>query len=181
MNQINSDIELVNQANKGDATAFAALLERHYDLIYRVALRTVANAADAEDIAQDVCIALPQKLASFQGKAKLTTWLYQITLNQCRDFMRRHASVQKKHHDFIEVNALFQDANQQQQKALEWAYAAIHTLKEPLRETAILVVAEGLSHAEAATILGIRESTVSWRMMQVKKKLKAREQAKVGQ
>jgi len=175
-----SDLELVTQANTGNAAAFAELLERHYDLLYRIALRTVGNPQDAEDIVQDVCVALPKKLTSFQGKSKLTTWLYQVTLNQCRDFMRRTASSDKKHHDFIAANALLHAANEQQKKALEWAYAAISSLSEPLHETAILVVAEGLNHAEAAEILGIKESTVSWRMMQVKMKLKAREKVEAG-
>lgn len=180
MNVMKSDTKLVIEANNGNATAFAELLERHYDLLYRVALRTVGNQQDAEDIAQDVCVALPKKLSSFQGKSKLTTWLYQITLNQCRDFMRRTVSADKKHHDFIEANALLHAANEQQQKALIWAYTAINYLSEPLRETAILVVAEGLNHAEVAEILGIKESTVSWRMMKVKMKLKAREKAEAG-
>ena len=171
-----SDTELVAQANTGEATAFAELLERHYALIYRIAYRTLGNQQDAEDIAQDVCVALPKKLLSFQGKSKFTTWLYQVTLNQCRDFMRKQASKYKSQTDYIEVAALHSAENEQQKKALEWAYQAIDSLSEPLRETAILVVAEGLNHAETADILGIKESTVSWRMMEVKKMLKAREQ-----
>ncbi len=178
---LKSDIDLVNEANEGDATAFAELLTRHYDLIYRVAFRSMSNQQDAEDIAQDVCVALPKKLASFQGKSKLTTWLYQITLNQCRDLMRKNASSQKTQADFIDVYEMNNLENEQRRKTVEWAYNAIDYLTEPLRETALLVVAEGLNHAETAEILGIKESTVSWRMMEVKKKLKVREKADVGE
>jgi RNA polymerase sigma-70 factor (ECF subfamily) len=180
MNTIPSDTELVNKANNADATAFATLLERHYDLLYRVALRTVGNPQDAEDIAQDICLALPKKLMSFQGRSKFTTWLYQVTLNQCRDFMRYTASTAKKHQDFIEVNALFSAESAAQKKALKWVYSAINSLTEPLRETAILVVIEGLQHAEVAEIIGVKESTVSWRMMKVKMKLKAHEKIAGG-
>ena len=91
---------MVGRANSGDAAAFATLLERHYDLIYRLAYRILGNQQDAEDIAQDVCVLLPKKLASFQGNAKFTTWLYQITLNTCRDFMRRSMSSQKLYVDY---------------------------------------------------------------------------------
>jgi RNA polymerase sigma-70 factor (ECF subfamily) len=180
MNTINSDTELINRANNADAIAFAMLLERHYDLLYRVALRNVGNPQDAEDIAQDICLALPKKLASFQGGSKFTTWLYQITLNQCRDFMRRSARSARKHQDFIEVSTIFSAENTAQKKALKWAYSAISSLTEPLRETAVLVVIEGLTHAEVAQILEIKESTVSWRMMKVKIKLKAREKVTGG-
>ena len=180
MIEIKSDSELVKLANSGEATAFTELLERHYDLIYRLAFRTLGNQQDAEDIAQDVCISLPKKLASFQGKSKLTTWLYQITLNQCRDLIRKNVSSQKTQLAFIDVHKLNLANNEHQQKIVEWAYKAIGFLTEPWRETALLVVAEGLNHAEAAEILGIKESTVSWRMMEVKKKLKEREKMEAG-
>ena len=180
MSEFKSDKELVEAANNGQATAFSALLERHYDLIYRVAFRSLGNQQDAEDIAQDVCIALPKKLTSFQEKSKLTTWLYQITLNQCRDLMRKNLSSQKTQSAFIDIHEMHLADNEQQQKIVEWAYNAINFLTEPWRETALLVVAEGLNHAETAEILGIKESTVSWRMMEVKKKLKAREKMEAG-
>lgn len=175
-----SDNELVKQANSGEATAFAELLKRHYDLIYRVAFRTLANQQDAEDIAQDVCVSLPKKLTSFQGKSKLTTWLYQITLNKCRDLIRKNVSSQKTQSAFMDVYEINHSENEQQRKIVEWAYNAIEFLTEPWRETALLVVAEGLNHAETAEILGIKESTVSWRMMEVKKKLREREKVEAG-
>lgn len=177
MTEIKSDFELVKEANNGETAAFAELLGRHYDLIYRLAFRTLGNQQDAEDTAQDICISLPKKLTSFQGKSKFTTWLYQITLNQCRDLMRKSTSSQRMMSDFSEISVLQTYQNEEHRKAVEWAYNAIDYLTEPWRETALLVVAEGLTHAETAEILGIKESTVSWRMMEVKEKLKAREEA----
>jgi len=175
MIQTISDFELIEAANNGQTSAFSALLERYYDLIYRVALRTLGNTQDAEDISQDVCVDLANKLASFQGKSKFSTWLYQITLNKCRDFMRSKEASRKTQRDYSEVFSSHQQVNESRREALEWAYLAIDRLTEPLRETAILVVAEGLNHAEAAEILLVKESTVSWRMMEVKKKLKEHE------
>lgn len=175
-----SDHILVGRANSGDAAAFATLLERHYDLIFRLAYRILRNQQDAEDLAQDVCVALPNKLISFQGNAKFTTWLYQITLNTCRDFMRHNVSCQKVYADYTHVNQIRNDTQlQKSQDALE-AYRLIATLQNDLRETALLIVAEGLNHAEAAQILGIKESTVSWRMMKVKEKLSVRVQRAAG-
>lgn len=176
MNEIKSDIELIEAINQGDAIAFTALLERHYDLIYRVAFRTLFNQQDAEDVAQDISIALPKKLQSFQGKSKLTTWLYQITLNQCRDLMRKSSRSKSMMADFSEINVLQTFQNEEHRKAVEWAYNSIDYLTEPWRETTLLVVAEGLTHAEAAEVLDIKESTVSYRMMEVREKLKAREE-----
>jgi len=168
-----SDNELAAQANAGNRAAFSVLLERHYDLIYRLAFRLLANHSDAEDLAQDICIALPKKLKSFHGKSKLTTWLYQVTLNSGRDFLRRRTSIQKLHNEFADVESLHKAADSERQKNIEWAYSAINTLSDDLRETALLVVAEGLNHAQAAEILAIKEATVSWRMMKIRQHLKA--------
>ena len=59
-------------------------------------------------------------------------------------------------------------------RKVAWLYRVIAELEETLRETALLVLAEALSHAEAAKILGCAESTVSWRMHEVRKLLKQR-------
>ena len=56
------DDELAIKAASGDAQAFQLLLEGHYDRIYRLAFRFFGNQADAEDITQDVCLALPKKI-----------------------------------------------------------------------------------------------------------------------
>ncbi len=56
---------------------------------------------------------------------------------------------------------------------LRWLYLALDRLDRGLKETALLILAEELSHREAGEVLGIKESTVSWRMHEVKKKLKA--------
>ncbi len=168
-----SDHALVEKANGGDSAAFSTLLERHYDLIYRLAYRMLGNQQDAEDITQDVCVALPQKLRKFKGHAKLTTWLYQVTVNTCRDFIRRNVTAQRTHHDFAQIDEMHKDTQAQRRERAALAYQMIDTLEESLRETALLVVAEGLNHAEVAEILDIKESTVSWRMLKVRENLSA--------
>lgn len=176
-----NDNELAAQANAGNGAAFSTLLERHYDLIYRLAYRMLSNRQDAEDLAQDICVALPKKLKSFRGKSKLTTWLYQVTMNSARDFLRRRLTIARIHTEFIDVDALQKAADKQRQKDVEWAYSAINTLPDDLRETAMLVVAEGLNHAEAASILEIKEATVSWRMMKLRDHLKALALSEAGE
>lgn len=175
-----SDHELVIQANAGEAAAFAALLERHYDLIYRLAYRMLGNQQDAEDITQDVCVALPKKLNSFSGRSKLTTWLYQVTVNSCRDFQRRCVSKQQAHADYSLLSEIRNDTQAQRKQDAVLAYQMINTLGDDLRETALLVVAEGLNHAEAAEVLDIKESTVSWRMLKVRENLSALVQRGAG-
>ena len=169
--QTTADSELVARANGGDAGAFSALLERHYDTIFRIALRSLANRQDAEDITQDICVSLARKIASFKGKSRFSTWLYQITMNACRDYRRRAHTRERSHAEYHEISMLRDQLQKQRAKDAEWAYAAIDTLSDSLRETALLVVAEGLNHAEAGEVLGISESTVSWRMLKIREEL----------
>src|SRR3954468_21764031 len=75
-----------------DRAAFEALLRRHYDRIHGLAWQLTGSRADADDIAQDVCCALVEKLGSFRGEARFTTWLTGITFNACRDMKRRRRS-----------------------------------------------------------------------------------------
>ncbi len=168
-----SDNELAAQAAKGDAVAFRALLERHYDSVYRIAYRFIANREDAEDIAQEVCAALAKKLRSFNGQAKFTTWLYRVVVNATRDMQRKHITAEKVTATYGELADLARGEQKQAQDDIDWLYEMLANVGADLRETAILVLAEGQSHAEAAEILDIKESTVSWRMHELKKKLKA--------
>ena len=77
-----TDDDLVSLATQGNRAAFEALLRRHYDLMHRVAWRMTGSQTDAQDICQDVCCALVERIASFRGEAKFTTWLVGIVRNE---------------------------------------------------------------------------------------------------
>ena len=91
---MNSDSTLVQKAATGDRAAYQLLLERHYDMIYRVAYRFTGHAQSAEDVAQDVCVSLVDKLKSFRGDSAFSTWIYRIIVNACRDMQRKQSSHQ---------------------------------------------------------------------------------------
>ena len=84
-----SDEDLARAAAKGDADAFASLLARHYDRIFRLAFRLTGRADQAEDLTQDICAVLPAKIAGFRAEAKFTTWLYRVVVNAAEDARRR--------------------------------------------------------------------------------------------
>ena len=166
------DNELAGWAAAGDADAFRVLLERHYDGIFRLAFRFTGNRADAEDITQDVCVGLVDRLGAFRGEAKFSTWLYRIVVNACCDRARRRATVQRATADFAAVEDLRRAADADRGEQMDWVWEMLSRFSEDIRETAILVLAEQLSHGEVAAILGVKESTVSWRMHELRKELK---------
>ncbi len=166
-----SDLNLVRLAQDGDRAAFRLLLERHYGMLYRVAYRFLGNRVEAEDAAQEMAMALARKIAGFGGRSRFSTWLYQIALNHCRDHLRRQKSLGRMQSAFVEVDAQRSADWADSGRRLQWLYQAIDRLKPDLKETALLVLAEDLSHAEAGDVLGIKEATVSWRMHEVRKHL----------
>ena len=163
------DSSLIAAAAAGDRDAFAALLERHYDRIHGLAWQLTGSRADAEDIAQDVCCALVEKIGSYRGEAKFTTWLYGITFNACRDWRRRRRSFGIFSEKLAVLVGLAEKPDGRDLYDAVWIKSAIARLKPALRDTVVLVAGQQLSHAEAAEILGIAEATVAWRMHEVRR------------
>jgi RNA polymerase sigma-70 factor (ECF subfamily) len=163
------DVELVAAAQIGNRAAFETLLRRHYDRIHGLAWRLTGSRADADDIAQDVCCAIVERIGSFRGEARFTTWLTGITFNACRDFGRRRRSFGVMV-DRLTVLVGFTEAHDRRDPYdAIWLKSAVARLKPALRETVVLVAGEQLSHAEAALLLGVSESTVAWRMHEARR------------
>jgi len=167
-----SDETLVAMAADGDGGAFRSLLQRHYATIFRVGFRVLGNREDAEDLAQDICAALPKKLASFRGHARFTTWLHQIVINAARDLIRRKQTARRKASGWGETEILRRDEASDTKAELEWLSTAMTTMPQDLRETVALVLGEEMTHRQAAEVLDLSEGTISWRMSEVKKTLR---------
>src|SRR3954469_3424246 len=163
------DSTLASAAASGDRDAFAALLDRHYARIHGLAWRLTGSRADADDIAQDVCCALVEKIGSYRGEAKFTTWLCGIVFNACRDLRRRRRSFSGFADRLAVLAGLAQGPDGRDLHDAMWLKSAIAGLKPAYRDAAVLVAGQQLTHAEAAEILGVAESTVSWRMHEVRR------------
>src|SRR3954464_9654809 len=168
-----ADADLVAAAAAGDRRAFETLLRRHYDRIHGLAWQLTGSRADADDIAQDVCCTLVEKIGSFRGEAKFSTWLIGITLNACRDFKRRRRSFLGLTEKLTVLAGLTAPKDGRDLYDAIWVQSAIAKLKPVYRDTVVLVAGQQLTHAEAAAILGIAEATVSWRMSEARRMLSA--------
>jgi RNA polymerase sigma factor (sigma-70 family) len=173
MGEGDPDHVLVAAAIAGDREAFGALLRRHYDRIHGLAWQMTGSRADADDISQDVCCALVEKLAGFRGEAKFTTWLCGITFNACRDLRRRRRSFGSFTERLAVLAGLARADDGRDLYDAIWLKNAIMRLKPAYREAALLVAGQQLTHGEAAEILGVAEATVSWRMHEVRRMLAA--------
>ncbi len=168
-----SDETLVKDAQAGDARAFGMLVARHYDRIYRLGYRMLGQQAEAEDLAQDICAGLAAKLRSFRGQARFTTWLHTLVLNAARDRLRRHATHTRAADGWGDWEKGRRATISQGAEEQRWLAEALELLAPDLRATVALVLGEEMNHAEAAEALGVSEGTVSWRMSEVRKRLRA--------
>lgn len=164
--------KLAMRARAGDRAAFERLLAGHYDMMFRVAYRFTGSREDAEDIAQEVCCALPAKLQSFRAESKFTTWVYRVIVNACRDMQKQRGNQGDLAKRYTEFDGLMRAESAEANAQVAWLYRQIAGLEPALKETALLVLAEDRSHAEAGKILGCAESTISWRMHEIRKLLK---------
>jgi RNA polymerase sigma-70 factor, ECF subfamily len=174
------DETLATAASQGDRTAFAVLVGRHYDRIFGLAYRLTGNRSEAEDLAQDVCAALPAKLRHWRGEARLTTWLYRVVVNAAHDLRRRQATRSRAALGWGDWELARQDEIATQRDASDWLAEAMTMLSPELRDTVALVLGEDMTQADAGLVLGVSEGTIAWRMSEVKKRLraKAKEDAK---
>ena len=167
-----TDETLVSRAAKGDRAAFAVLLERYYDRVFRTIYSVLKNQSDAEDITQEVWAALPAKLSKWRGDAKLSSWLHRIALNAAKDSLRRSASRARMTAGYVESESLSRAEHEDMKNRLSWLQAALDSLSDDLRETAALTLGEEMNFAQAAEVLGVAEGTVAWRMSEIRKRLK---------
>lgn len=169
------DSVLIGRAQQGDRAAFGELVGRHYDFVYRVAYRWCGAKADAEDIAQDVCVRIGRALGSYRGGGAFTTWLYALTLNAARDGHRRSAREKAKTEAYAAEVLADGEAGPEAAEAdpAEALWAAVRQLPEKQREAVLLVYGEGLSHGEAADAMGLSDNTVAWHIHEAKKRLRA--------
>lgn len=165
---------LIRAAQNGDAAAFEQLLEAHYERIYRFALRWCGHAQDAEDITQQACIKLARGIRLFQFEAAFSSWLYRLVINCAKDWRRAQkteSTVSLDQDDFAGRDSPSQSDQGEVSVYLRQVLREVERIGDEMKETVVLVLGEGLSHSEAAAILNIEESTVSWRIHKVRQTL----------
>jgi len=153
-------IEATAEFEIGHTTA-EQVFRQHYQGVYRLALSLSGNHADAEDIAQEVFVAIIGALPRFRGDAKLSTWIYRIALRVgTRWLSRRGADVELPPTLLAADHGIPIDL-----------VNALHKLPIDSRMVILLAAIEGLSHGEVAEVLAIPVGTVASRLHYARKRL----------
>ena len=166
----NSD--LIKLARNGDSSAFEELVRQNYVLVYKISYKWCGVKEDAEDITQEVFVKLARKIGSFKEASAFQTWLYRMVINTAKDFAKKDNARQKNESMYFKEKRLESIAKLDEMNIAERLHQLIEQLPQKLKEAALLVFSEGMNHREAAEVLDCAEKTISWRIFEVKKRLK---------
>lgn len=150
---------MIGRARDGDAAAFRSLYEMHHPQVHALTLRLTGDAADAEELTQEVFVAAWRSLPSYRGVGRFSTWLHGIAVRQSRHRWRGLLRRWRREEDLArqtyarEVAAAMPGAEVDVEKA-------ITRLPERMRAALVLHAIYGYSQAETAGLMGIAEGTV---------------------
>jgi len=147
------------------------ILDAHYDAIFAFSVRALGCRQEAEDLTQDVCLSLSEKLPEFRGDAKVTSWLYRIVINAAHDRMRKQMRYARAGADWGSREIALKEDQQNLKEGQTFLREAMMRMDPSDRITLALVVTGGFSQAEVAEILDVAPGTVAWRMSEIKKNL----------
>jgi len=173
---------LVERAKSGQMEAYVELVRRIQEKIYHTIFGMTRNHEDADDLTQETFMYAYKALGSFKLKSSFYTWAYRIAVNLTLNHLKKKGR-EKGREDFEDSAAVFDrteyaalspEGDSLKKELKEKLEEAIEKLPPAYKAAFNLVVLQGMSHAEAAKLLGCSESTVSWRMHKARKMLQAR-------
>jgi RNA polymerase sigma-70 factor (ECF subfamily) len=167
-----SDDILFTRIAKGDRSAFDEFIRRYGDFLYASAMRLLNNPFDAQDVTQDVMVKIWQKAYLWQAEkgASVKTWVYRMTYNTAIDALRRRKN-QVALADTLEAqDSADQFTIDRQRKDI--VNQALNTLPERQKAALIFCHYQGLSHSEAAEVMGTTVKSIESLLIRARKQLK---------
>lgn len=188
-----SDADLVERFKKGDRKAFHEIVVRYQDRVHTLCYRWLGDAATAEETAQDVFLALFRSLGTFRGDAALSTWIFKVTLNHCknkrlhrarRGWGRTESLGPRPEEEGPERQVADEgpgaDAGTDAREARALVSAALERLDDDHKQILLLRDVEDLSYEEIADILELPRGTVKSRIHRARAELASILARKVG-
>jgi|SRR5271166_4968198 len=174
--------ELLALARAGNEEAFTTLVRQNSPMIFKVSRRVLKSHEDAEDTLQNVLIKAYQRLDSFEGHSRFSTWLFRVTLNEALMTIRRNRS--RRQDCFVDLACVvsggrgdseIQDRSENSERHYlnrDLAVKAMLRLNPVLRTAFLLHKREGWTHKEMAAELGISAETAKSRVYRARRQLR---------
>jgi RNA polymerase sigma-70 factor (ECF subfamily) len=168
---LDDDFSLIKRFNDGEKEIFRFLVNRHKEKVRNIIFITLSEIDAIDDIAQEVFITVFKNLKKFRYESQFTTWLYRITINKCKDYLRKKRvrrifSPVDEDYDFSSTEI---DENNDVRAIVR---TAINKLPDKLRIPMILRDLEGLSYQEISETLELDLGTVKSRIFRARESLR---------
>lgn len=162
---------VIERCKAGDLSAFEVLFERYGRKLYGLCLRMSGNQEDAEDLLQEVFVILLNKIKSFRGESKFSTWLYRVAVNTCLNHIRKRRDdvITLEGEQIPPLESNFDGDQAVKRAALR---RAIVGLPPGYRAAVILHDIQGFNHKEIAEIMGISEGASKSQLFKARRKLR---------
>jgi len=154
MDDRQSDTQLVAAVGAGRMSALSELMRRHEGKVLALAFRTTGRWDQAEDVAQEAFLRVHRSASTFRPRAKVTTWLYRITVNLCLDHLRRAKRAPLTMSDHALVPAVESPDALEADERVDMVRRAIADLPDRQRTALTLHRYQGLSHREITDATG---------------------------
>ena len=169
---------LLQRARAGDDAAFDRLVTHLRTRIFRWALVITGDSDDAEDVTQQVTLAMHRKLSDFKERARFTTWLYSIARNRSLDVLA-HRSKHAANVSLDEMPDVSDDVDRQITRLHDDRAAAIvraffSELPARQRELIELIDTQGYTTPEAAELMGIEQETARVHLLRARRTIRAK-------
>jgi RNA polymerase sigma-70 factor (ECF subfamily) len=176
------NLTLLRMARQGNQDAFAEIVRRNSQKIYRISRRVLKNHEDAEDTLQNVLVKVYQRLHALEECSRFSSWLFRVTFNEALMTLRRNRS--RHQENCVDISAVdagnhrraeLQDVrsnNERKHINRELASKAMLRLNPSLRRAFLLHKAQGWTHQEVAEELGITQATAKTRVFRARRQLR---------
>jgi RNA polymerase sigma-70 factor (ECF subfamily) len=149
---------------------FDQWLHQYKALFFKVVRMYAFTSMDRDDLFQEISVQAWRSIPSFRQEAAPSTWLYRIAINTAISWSQKERKHQQVHDTPENIEHVLRDTGQPMNERLTWLYEQISQLNEVDRSITLLML-EGLSYKEMATILGITESNIGVKINRIKKAL----------
>jgi len=170
------DLYYIEAVRNGNVQAYSVLVEKYQRLIYTLALRLLKKSEDAEEMAQDTFIKAFQKLDTYEGKSKFSTWLYSITYNACISELRKRRiefksldDRQISDQDEQKMHDYYRESKKEDQE--KYLNLALEKLPEDDQVLVTLYYYESQSMDEISVITGLTVSNIKVKIHRARKKM----------
>lgn len=180
------DAELVRRFREGDRAAYSEIVKRYQDRVFTLCVRWMGDREQAAEVAQDVFLALYRSLPGFRGDSALSTWIFRVAINHCKNRRlyrrRRHADAHEplegEERDDVPARQLASeepgtDAPLHAARAGALLQQGLDQLEEEPRQIIVLRDIQDLSYEEIADLLELPRGTVKSRLHRARAELAA--------